>query len=172
MVSAVGLAVVLLWGSVPTLLVYRVQRWGDGRGRLMTGLSMLLLSLTALMIALSAIDGLVRKPRVDRIATRSTLRDLEQAIAEYESDHAAYPPSDGALSSRALVIALDGDPGNGGPEKAYYDIHPDSTDAQGRLLDVWGRPLRYRRTTDRYGFDLWSTGADLADPADDLRARN
>lgn len=125
------------------------------------------------------------------------LHALQAALDEYFTDHGSYPPSDDDLSSRPLVIYLDGDPANGGPDKRYQELG-DWLDADGRLLDPWGRPLHYRENrrrlelagvearpeivrdangapiAERSGaidwqrFDLWSSGCDPDDPADDV----
>ena len=85
-----------------------------------------------------------------RAAAGAMIKNLRQAMSEYESDYGLYPgadlatPPDGATgSTKVLVDLLDGDTSNGGPKKLYMDFkeHDITT---GKVVDPWGNEYFYR----------------------------
>ncbi len=126
--------------------------------------------------------------RAKKAAAGAMIKNLRQAMSEYESDYGLYPgadlatPPDGATgSTKVLVDLLDGDTFNGGPKKLYMDFkeHDITT---GKVVDPWGNEYFYRVLRDVntlsspdkkykndcinpetskvniHSFDLWSTG--------------
>lgn len=70
---------------------------------------------------------------------KTTIASLETAVAMYHADMGQYPPS----GNKNLVTALQEGPSDvnwGGP---YMEFRRDELDADGRLLDSWGRPYVY-----------------------------
>lgn len=91
---------------------------------------------------------------------KTTIAALETAVAMYYADMGSYPPS----GNEDLVTALQEGPGDvdwGGP---YLEFRRDELDADGKLLDPWGRPYIYVSVNGgspehrERSFDLYSTG--------------
>lgn len=101
------------------------------------------------------------RERANIVAVRSQIKNLEQAIAEYESDFARYPPSapgtSPGLETTVLVYCLDGDKStvsggaitSGDSTKLYYEFKEDALNDDDEILDVWQRPLQYRENRKR-----------------------
>lgn len=132
------------------------------------------------------------RERANIAAARASIKNLAQALAEYDSDYNRYPPSVATYATSNLTIYLDGDPGNGGPKKQYYEIKVDSVDGSNNMLDPWARTYKYLENRKRLkdlgvsakpaditgtpdptkpakkgwswqSYDLWSEGPDPAD---------
>jgi hypothetical protein len=94
-----------------------------------------------------AIAATVDDPGLEgkREACRVLLKNLSLALRLYELDHAAYPD--------ALAQGLQ----TRGPKKLpYFEFTPDLLNDKGEALDVWGKPLVYKKVRD--GFVLYSVG--------------
>lgn len=84
--------------------------------------------------------------RARKAAAAAMIKNLRQALSEYESDYGVYPGFDRALTltdSKPLVVYLDGDTTNGGPKKLYMDFK-DGDIIGGKLVDPWGNEYFYR----------------------------
>lgn len=195
MVTAASLAVIGGVGALPLLISARILL-RRAEGRLMAGVVILELLAVVAITAHAATN--MHHHHHDHASVVSALANLEAALEEYARDHGGYPPSDEAFSSRPLVIYLDGDPSNGGPDETYVELKPEQLDASGEIIDHWKRPLRYRENRQRLQaagvtaapevlrnaegavrplasqaidwrrFDLWSTGPNAEDPIDDI----
>lgn len=88
--------------------------------------------------------------RARKAAAAAMIKNLRQALSEYESDYGVYPGYDralGLLDTSPLVILLDGDTSNGGPKKLYMDFK-DGDLASGKIVDPWGNEYFYRVIAD------------------------
>ena len=85
------------------------------------------------------------------------LGELATAIAVYRARVGRFPPS----GSQSLVMHLDGDDRNGGPAERFHAFPPARL-ADGRFLDPWGKPYRYRHEPDRAPA-VWSIGPNAKD---------
>jgi prepilin-type N-terminal cleavage/methylation domain-containing protein len=128
--------------------------------------------------------------RANIAAATAMIKNLAQALKEYNSDYGLFPPDGGSpWPSDPLVIYLDGNTANGGPRKLYMDFKVDNLNPAGtKVLDPWGREYHYRElyslnlgaptrpTTggnpdfnnaamqwNQHTYDLWSQGPDVAD---------
>lgn len=111
-----------------------------------------------------------------RIASK--IAGLEAALKQYEVDFGEYPPHiPKTFESNTLVIYLDGDTSNGGPEIAYFEFKPDEVDSSGRFIDFYKRSFHYRQPHNPDGsvelstilknkFDLWSEGETSVEEGD------
>ncbi len=88
--------------------------------------------------------------RARKAAAQAMIKNLRQALSEYESDYGVYPGYDRATSitdTSPLVKLLDGDTANGGPKKLYMDFKDGDLDAL-KVLDPWGNEYFYRVIVD------------------------
>ena len=99
--------------------------------------------------------------------TRAVLAQLAAGVLRYRADQGALPPDD--ESSTALVVYLDGDAANGGPDRSYFEFEPmDRFDL--RYMDLWREAYLYRREGD--GFVVWSTRGRQKDPSGFIEVRS
>lgn len=100
---------------------------------------LLVLAIVALLTGALAAAVVQVRSAAQRRTTVQTLGLLQQAFATYrlEDDQRRFPPVDVAESAIvAAVVQILAD-------RRYYAPAPGMRDAQGRLLDVWGNPIRY-----------------------------
>lgn len=94
-------------------------------------------------------------PAALRTTCRHLIDNLSQACGTYRADLGAYP-AHGRLGA-CLKQA--------GPKKlAYFEFRDRDLDADGNVLDPWGRPLRYSdQPRGKSPLALWSVGPDGID---------
>ncbi len=115
------------------------------------------------------------------LQAEAEIKTLNEALRMYGMDYGIYPPSGKGYSDTALVIHLDGDEKNGGPEIKYFPFSKERV-KENVFLDPWGHPYYYRnlaegekekkkkKTDDPrtavifpWGFQIYSMGFDHKD---------
>lgn len=106
--------------------------------------------------------------------TRHFLREIENALTEYQKVRGAVPPcNDDKRGAEVLFENLLAG------QKRYLGPRPDrirhgkKEGSPSLMVDAWGNPIHYRTGTPPGGkvtpnpdYDLWSTGGDPANPRD------
>ena len=99
---------------------------------------LVVIAILGILISLVTAGAQAARRRGAVTKAKTTIAALDTAIAMYQSDMGAYPPTGNA----ALVDALQNDQHNvnwGGP---YMEFKQDET-KDGMLVDPWGRPYEY-----------------------------
>ena len=108
----------------------------------------------------AALAGTIDDPDLEkkRKACRGLVENLGLALRNYEADLGADPPTGNANLVKALSVP--------GPKKLpYFEFVKGMLNADGEVLDPWGRPIVYRVVPGGApgSVDLYSTGPDGKD---------
>jgi hypothetical protein len=108
----------------------------------------------------AALEGTVDDPEEEarRKSCRGLVENLRLALRNFEADNGADPPSGNANLVKALATP--------GPKKLpYFEFAKGMLNAEGEVLDPWGRPFVYRVIAGGGvgSVDLYSTGPDGKD---------
>lgn len=109
------------------------------------------------------------------LRTAALVSVLEAGCKQYRVEWGVYPPGDAGGGTSTLVKSLGMPRGKGGfgdmaraPERPpIVELLPRDLDG-GRIVDEWGRPLRYANPgrRNKEGIDLWSAGYNGVDELD------
>ncbi|MBI4615267.1 MAG: hypothetical protein HY720_16750 [Planctomycetes bacterium] len=117
-------------------------------------------------------------PAYKRTRCRSEIQNLSVALSIYQDGWGLFPPDDGpGGETTALVIYLDGETSNGGPDPIYYSFDQYRV-RKLEYLDPWDEPYHYDELASEgrsssggktakppakvnvHTFDLWSTAGE------------
>lgn len=125
---------------------------------------LVVVAILGILISLVTAGAQAARRRGAITKAKTTVASLETAIAMYQGDMGAYPPS----GIEGLVSALQDDPGGQDWQGPYMEFKQDEL-KDGQLLDPWGKSYVYvsvnggapqHRTR---SFDLYSLGPNGAD---------
>lgn len=117
---------------------------------------MLVVIILGILVSMVAprLTGRSEEARI-KVATADIGSSIPTALKLYELDNGKYPSTEAGL--KALLEPVSSARNWKGP---YLDHKP---------LDPWGKEYQYRYpgTRNKYDYDLWSLGSDLADGTED-----
>ena len=125
---------------------------------------LVVIAILGILISLVTAGAQAARRRGAVTKAKSTIAALETAIAMYQGDMGAYPPT----GNPALVSALQEDPNNVAWDGPYMEFKQDELKG-GELIDPWGEPYVYvsvnggspeHRTR---SYDLYSLGPNSTD---------
>jgi hypothetical protein len=94
--------------------------------------------------------------RTPQSMTRETLAGVQRAINEWTVEHARYPPAGTIEELEGQIAPLVRRANATANRKVRFD-------ADGRIIDGWGRTLRLRRVGNTNQYLLYSAGANAVD---------
>jgi general secretion pathway protein G len=127
---------------------------------------LVVIAILGILISLVTAGAQAARRRGAVTKAKTTIASLETAIAMYQGDMGAYPPSGNA----ELVAALQEDPKNVDWAGPYAEFKEDELE-DGQLMDPWGNPYVYVSVSGgapqhrSRSFDLYSLGPNGADDA-------
>ena len=125
---------------------------------------LVVIAILGILISLVTAGAQAARRRGAVTKAKTMVASLETAIAMYQSDLGAYPPSENG----ALVKALQDDPGDADWDGPYIEFKRDEL-KDGELLDPWGHPYAYVSVNGgspqhrQRSFDLFSLGPNGVD---------